>query len=757
MRLALLRCIFGLLAAVAFTAEAAPASGYWWNPAEAGRGFVIEIQGNQMFMAGFLYAASGEATWVASSGPMTSSTQYSGPLTTYRGGQTLAGAYKPATEVTPALGTLAITFTSDTEGSLTWPGGTVPIQRYDFGPGGSAASEPTTNPQSGWWWNVSEGGRGFAIEVQGGTMYLAGYMYDPAGNATWYLASGAMTSAALFQGQWAQYAGGQTLTGPYQPASVVNSNVGYVTLQFIDTSTATLTLPNQVQIPLTRFNFGLSAPVLAAFSPSSAVPASLVTLTGSGIDPSATLTLTLSDNMGYTVSVPLAFAATGNIQVSVPPYYNAVAGGFGAGTVSMTLTQSSGGASTTSNTLNGLAILSLPAVPGTPGNATLSLIQANLNEAQKLQNSIKGTAQDTAAVNAALAQQVTNLLTLVGNVESVVQNGLSFTLGIIGGANIKVDPSNIGQVDSFILATLQALATPGTGSLEKGAQQATGPGCMGAQASAFANALIANAGDFTQLAQNLIEAPLKSSACNTAAAFSSAYQIFGGAGGTSIGITNEGGATGSASAVGGVALFAAATTNADTAVGINALIGPALASQTGAVQNGIGTFSALIKPVTDQLLAVTTGDLGTNVGVAQNLILTVAPPPSAGGPLAVSGTYSGSATATSPLCQNGNNLDSGSINLIAQITTQGNSLSGTIENADPGQDSSPATVTGTYNAGSSTWSVSINKTNSDGEVLAASGTISGNLMSGTLADTGSPQDPNCPGFTTYGVFALTKQ
>jgi hypothetical protein len=237
-------------------AQIAPAAGYWWNPAEGGRGFVIEIQGTQMFMAGFLYAANGEATWVASSGPMASPSQFSGPLITDSGGQTLTGAYKGAPTSTTPLGAITINFSSNTQATLAWPGGTIPIQRFDFGPGGASAQQNPANPQTGWWWNAGEGGRGFAIELQGGSMYFAGYMYDASGNPTWYLASGNMTNPTLFQGQWQQYGGGQTLTGVFRPASVINAAAGAVTLQISDPSDATLTLPDGRQIPLTRFNFG---------------------------------------------------------------------------------------------------------------------------------------------------------------------------------------------------------------------------------------------------------------------------------------------------------------------------------------------------------------------------------------------------------------------------------------------------------------------------------------------------------------------
>src|SRR5580698_8466324 len=243
--LLLRRIAFGLALSLLFlasfnaNAQFTPASGYWWNSSQSGRGFVIEIQGNQMFMAGFLYAASGEATWVASVGPMTSATEYSGPLVTYTGGQTLTGAYQ-VPSLSPNLGTLSLSFSDASHATLNWPGGTVAIERFDFGPGGSSTAQPAGTAQTGWWWNPAESGRGFAIEVQGGSMYLAGYMYDSSGNPLWYLANGPMGTTVNFQGVWTQYANGQTLTGAYQVPTVVNNNAGNVTLQFTSPYAAAL-------------------------------------------------------------------------------------------------------------------------------------------------------------------------------------------------------------------------------------------------------------------------------------------------------------------------------------------------------------------------------------------------------------------------------------------------------------------------------------------------------------------------------------
>jgi hypothetical protein len=57
------------------------------NPAEGGRGFVIEQRGNTLFMGVFLYDSSGRPTWHAASGAMNGNT-FSAALSTYANGQT---------------------------------------------------------------------------------------------------------------------------------------------------------------------------------------------------------------------------------------------------------------------------------------------------------------------------------------------------------------------------------------------------------------------------------------------------------------------------------------------------------------------------------------------------------------------------------------------------------------------------------------------------------------------------------------------
>jgi len=231
-----------------------PQAGVWWNTAEGGRGFVIEQRGSNLFFGAFLYDDSGRATWYAAAGATNGNT-FSSSLTPYSGGQTLTGPYHPATGGASA-GNVSITFTDASHGSLTWPGGTIPIQRFDIVTGGAALIPPDGTPETGIWWNPSESGRGFALEIQAGTMFMGGYMFDASGNPIWYSSGQTpMTNTMTYVGTWNQFGNGQTMTGSYKPATVVDANVGTVRIQFSDTQNATLTLPDGGQIPITRFKF----------------------------------------------------------------------------------------------------------------------------------------------------------------------------------------------------------------------------------------------------------------------------------------------------------------------------------------------------------------------------------------------------------------------------------------------------------------------------------------------------------------------
>ncbi len=236
--------------AIAVPPAIVPVNGWWWNPAESGRGFGLEANNGKIFVSTYLYQEDGSAIWYLANGASTT-TGFSSTLNQYGGGQTLLGTYREAQYV-GGVSPFTLAFTTPTSATLTWAGGTTTIERYDIVAGGADAGPVGGMPQTGWWWNESESGRGFIVEVQSNTLFFSGYMYDAAGVATWYVSRGDMTSTSLYQGALQRCFGGQSLTGGYRAPSCV-ADQGNVTLQFTSQIAATMTLPDGRQIPLTRF------------------------------------------------------------------------------------------------------------------------------------------------------------------------------------------------------------------------------------------------------------------------------------------------------------------------------------------------------------------------------------------------------------------------------------------------------------------------------------------------------------------------
>src|SRR3954471_10662186 len=87
---AILAALFSLAVPLA---QAAPENGWWWNPAESGRGFFLEVQGPRMFLSGYFYADDGRAKWLVSNDPMPQENAYDGRLLAFANGQTLGGGY----------------------------------------------------------------------------------------------------------------------------------------------------------------------------------------------------------------------------------------------------------------------------------------------------------------------------------------------------------------------------------------------------------------------------------------------------------------------------------------------------------------------------------------------------------------------------------------------------------------------------------------------------------------------------------------
>lgn len=229
-------------------------TGMWWNPSQPGTGFMMERQGNNMMVMPFVYSYDGTPMWMSATGSF-SDGMLSTPAHMYTGGQTMMGGYHMPVDM-GGQGLLQVQFADDGSAKMIWTPNpfmwnTSTLQRFGF-TGGPGTWGPVEN---GFWSSTSEPGRTFAIEVQDGTLWVLGAMYDEAGRPTWYLSAGAMADPMQYSGNWTQYGQGPTMLGVGGPSSVLNANAGSLKVKFSDAQHGTLTLSDGRQITIARSSF----------------------------------------------------------------------------------------------------------------------------------------------------------------------------------------------------------------------------------------------------------------------------------------------------------------------------------------------------------------------------------------------------------------------------------------------------------------------------------------------------------------------
>lgn len=118
--------------AAAFT----PESGLWWNPAEDGRGYTIEIQDNVLVILVYGYDTNGTSAFFLGAGSMVGNSSWSATLDGYTNGQCLTCVYQGRpTALVGAGGAASIIFDTETRARLTLGGRVIPIERHNFGLG----------------------------------------------------------------------------------------------------------------------------------------------------------------------------------------------------------------------------------------------------------------------------------------------------------------------------------------------------------------------------------------------------------------------------------------------------------------------------------------------------------------------------------------------------------------------------------------------------------------------------------------------
>ena len=235
------------------TLAATPKSGWWYNPDENGTGISIEIQGDTLFMAWYVFdGTNGNAVWYTSDGTVDGSGNFSGALYRWEGWPLGEAYYSP---VRTAVGTVQIVFYSDDAASLAWTLGTESgskeIVKFlnEFSPG-------SLDPRDihGWWFDPAYNGMGFFMECRGDIIFIAWYHYRSDSSPRWWSVGGGFSSSMdIFSGKLQEFSNGQCIGCDYVHPSP--KEMEDITLSFLPDGTATLAWTNEVY-NLQRFIFG---------------------------------------------------------------------------------------------------------------------------------------------------------------------------------------------------------------------------------------------------------------------------------------------------------------------------------------------------------------------------------------------------------------------------------------------------------------------------------------------------------------------
>jgi len=119
-------------AVVSPAANLPAATGWWYNPNQPGRGFFLDIQGTNLFLATYMYRTDGSAVWYVASGAMTGSS-YTGTLAEYTGGPSFLNPGRTTVAAVPlANNAVSLQISSASAATITIGGSQVSLIRYSF-------------------------------------------------------------------------------------------------------------------------------------------------------------------------------------------------------------------------------------------------------------------------------------------------------------------------------------------------------------------------------------------------------------------------------------------------------------------------------------------------------------------------------------------------------------------------------------------------------------------------------------------------
>ncbi len=226
---------------------AAPAPNYtdmWWaGSQENGWGASITEHSDIQFIVIYAYDAASKPVWyvLPSGGWNADRTAYSGSL--YLPTSAPFDAYNPDKfKANASVGSATVRYDTATTALLSYTingvSGSKNIQRQLFG---KNDDPPALVVGDLWWGGASQDGWGVNIAQHGNTLFPVWYTYNANGTAVWYVVPGGVWSGSTFTGDMYSTTGSPWLGKPYNPASLVVTNVGKMVLSFETANKATMT------------------------------------------------------------------------------------------------------------------------------------------------------------------------------------------------------------------------------------------------------------------------------------------------------------------------------------------------------------------------------------------------------------------------------------------------------------------------------------------------------------------------------------
>jgi hypothetical protein len=131
--LAVFASLFVLVHSASALTVGGPTQGLWWNPAESGRGYQIDLQGDTMIVTTYVYEQSGDPIWYLSSGTYDHTTAtFTSAYDIFANGQCFGCPYVAPTHTGDA-GPITIAFHTNQTATLTYPGGSTEITKFQYG------------------------------------------------------------------------------------------------------------------------------------------------------------------------------------------------------------------------------------------------------------------------------------------------------------------------------------------------------------------------------------------------------------------------------------------------------------------------------------------------------------------------------------------------------------------------------------------------------------------------------------------------